>query len=154
MTDTLLPPPQILVLEDEPDIAKLICSPSPATASTPSTSRPARAARRARQSPPDLVIVDLGLPDMDGMQVVRELQDGSPCAVLILTGRNDVTDRVLGLELGRRRLHRQTLRAARARRARALDPAPLPARGRTEAEARSATSPSSAPGASTARATR
>ena len=37
---------------------------------------------------------------MDGMQVVRELQDGSPCAVLILTGRNDVTDRVLGLELG------------------------------------------------------
>ena len=41
---------------------------------------------------PDVVLLDLGLPDMDGMQVVRELQDGSPCAVLILTGRNDVTD--------------------------------------------------------------
>ena len=37
---------------------------------------------------------------MDGMQVVRELQEKQPCAVLILTGRNDVTDRVLGLELG------------------------------------------------------
>ena len=37
---------------------------------------------------------------MDGMQVVRQLQEGTPCAVLILTGRNDVTDRVLGLELG------------------------------------------------------
>jgi len=34
------------------------------------------------------------------MQVVRELQDGTPCAVLILTGRNELTDRVLGLELG------------------------------------------------------
>ncbi|WP_332671038.1 response regulator transcription factor [Aromatoleum sp.] len=101
MTDTLLPPPQILVLEDEPDIAKLICSALAGygfRADHVATGRELLA--RARQSPPDLVIVDLGLPDMDGMQVVRELQDGSPCAVLILTGRNDVTDRVLGLELG------------------------------------------------------
>ena len=100
MTDHALSP-LILVLEDEPDIARLICS---ALAGYGLRSEHVATGRellaRARQSSPDLVIVDLGLPDMDGMQVVRELQDGSPCAVLILTGRNDVTDRVLGLELG------------------------------------------------------
>jgi DNA-binding response OmpR family regulator len=91
----------ILVLEDEPDIARLICG---ALAEYGFRCEHARTGHellaRARHSSPDLVIVDLGLPDMDGMQVVRELQDGSPCAVLILTGRNDITDRVLGLELG------------------------------------------------------
>ncbi|MCC4115608.1 response regulator transcription factor [Aromatoleum toluclasticum] len=93
--------PLILVLEDEPDIARIICS---ALSGYGFRSEHLRTGRellaRAHQTSPDLVIVDLGLPDMDGMQVVRELQDGSPCAVLILTGRNDLTDRVLGLELG------------------------------------------------------
>ena len=65
---------------------------------------------------------------MDGMQVVRELQDGSPCAVLILTGRNDVTDRVLGLELGADDYIVKPFEPARAGRPRALHPAPLPAR--------------------------
>ena len=97
--DTALP--TIFVLEDDPEVARLICmslSEYGFRCEHQSTGRQLLA--RARQSAPDLCIVDLGLPDMDGMQVVRELQDGSPCAVLILTGRNDVTDRVLGLELG------------------------------------------------------
>ncbi|BAL26326.1 response regulator transcription factor [Azoarcus sp. KH32C] len=101
MTEHETSSPLILVLEDEPDIANLICS---ALSGYGFRSESLRTGRellaRARQCSPDLVIVDLGLPDMDGMQVVRELQDGAPCAVLILTGRNDVTDRVLGLELG------------------------------------------------------
>lgn len=93
--------PRIFVLEDESDIARLICSSLAEygfRCEHLSTGR--QLLVRARQSVPDLCIVDLGLPDMDGMQVVRELQEISPCAVLILTGRNDVTDRVLGLELG------------------------------------------------------
>lgn len=101
MTLTDAPSPLILVLEDEPEIARIICA---ALNDYGFRNEHLRTGRellaRARQLSPDLVIVDLGLPDMDGMQVVRELQDGSPCAVLILTGRNDVTDRVLGLELG------------------------------------------------------
>ncbi len=91
----------ILVLEDDHDIARLICSSLGEygfRCDYVATGR--QFLERARRAAPDLCIVDLGLPDMDGMQVVRELQDGNPCAVLILTGRNDVTDRVLGLELG------------------------------------------------------
>ncbi len=92
---------KIFVLEDEPDIARLICaSLSEYGFHCEHLATGRQLLARARQAAPELCIVDLGLPDMDGMQVVRELQDGSPCAVLILTGRNDVTDRVLGLELG------------------------------------------------------
>lgn len=94
-------PASIFIVEDEPEIARLICASLAEygfRCEHQSTGR--QLLERARESSPDLCIVDLGLPDMDGMQVVRELQDGSPCAVLILTGRNDVTDRVLGLELG------------------------------------------------------
>ncbi len=91
----------ILVLEDEAEIARLICgSLSEYGFRCDHLTTGRQLLDRARRATPDLCIVDLGLPDMDGMQVVRELQEGSPCAVLILTGRNDVTDRVLGLELG------------------------------------------------------
>ncbi len=92
--------PLIFVLEDEPDIARLICaSLGEYGFRCEHLASGRQLLARAPQAAPDLCIVDLGLPDMDGMQVVRELQEGSPCAVLILTGRNDVTDRVLGLEL-------------------------------------------------------
>jgi DNA-binding response OmpR family regulator len=49
---------------------------------------------------PALCIVDLGLPDGDGLDLVKKLQSGPPCGVLIVTGRGFLTDRVLGLELG------------------------------------------------------
>lgn len=50
---------------------------------------------------PKLCIVDLGLPDMDGMEVVRGIRRiRSRCGVLILTGRGHAVDRVMGLELG------------------------------------------------------
>ncbi|ENO90696.1 response regulator transcription factor [Thauera linaloolentis] len=95
------PAPLVFVLEDEPDIARLICANLAEYGFRCEHLRTGRdLLARARGLSPDLCIVDLGLPDMDGMQVVRQLQDGTPCAVLILTGRNDVTDRVLGLELG------------------------------------------------------
>lgn len=105
MTHVVTPPdqpqPTILLVEDEPAIAQLICSNLALygfKCEHLSTGR--QLLERAQLVAPDLCIIDLGLPDMDGMQVIRELQEGSPCAVLILTGRTDVTDRVLGLELG------------------------------------------------------
>jgi len=52
------------------------------------------------QAQPALCIVDLGLPDRDGLDLIRELQQRHDCGVLILTGRGFVSDKVLGLELG------------------------------------------------------
>ncbi len=49
---------------------------------------------------PALAIVDLGLPDRDGLDVVRELRQKSDCGVMILTARGFLSDRVLGLEFG------------------------------------------------------
>lgn len=49
---------------------------------------------------PDLCIIDLGLPDMDGISLIRQITAVSSCGVLILTGRSHPIDRVMGLELG------------------------------------------------------
>lgn len=56
--------------------------------------------KRVRVEQPDFCIVDLGLPDMDGIEVVRELSSRFDCGILILTGRGHTADRVMGLELG------------------------------------------------------
>lgn len=58
------------------------------------------AQRRLKLKQPDLCIIDLGLPDMDGMELVRSLRKEGHCGVLILTGRSHPIDRVMGLELG------------------------------------------------------
>ncbi len=50
--------------------------------------------------PPSACIVDLGLPDRDGLDVVKELSARHDCGVLVLTARGLLSDRVLGLELG------------------------------------------------------
>lgn len=49
---------------------------------------------------PDLCIIDLGLPDMDGIDLMQRVRAVSPSRILILTGRAYVSDRVMGLELG------------------------------------------------------
>ncbi|MDB5948775.1 MAG: DNA-binding response regulator [Massilia sp.] len=49
---------------------------------------------------PDLCIIDLGLPDMDGIELMQRVRAQSSCGILILTGRAYVSDRVMGLELG------------------------------------------------------
>ena len=56
--------------------------------------------RKLKQLNPALCIVDLGLPDIDGMDLVREVKANSSAGVLILTGRSHVSDKVMGLEIG------------------------------------------------------
>ena len=56
--------------------------------------------RRLRTLQPDLCIIDLGLPDMDGIEAMQRVRWQSSCGILILTGRAHVSDRVMGLELG------------------------------------------------------
>ena len=55
---------------------------------------------RFRQEKPDLVILDLMLPDMDGYEICRQIKAGSQVPVLILSAKGEELDKVLGLELG------------------------------------------------------
>ena len=55
---------------------------------------------QARIDPPDLVILDIGLPGMDGMDALRKLRQQMPVPVIFLTARRRELDEVLGLELG------------------------------------------------------
>jgi DNA-binding response OmpR family regulator len=55
---------------------------------------------RARRSRPDLVVLDLGLPGRDGLDVARVLRRTSSVPIVMLTARGDEIDRVVGLELG------------------------------------------------------
>jgi two-component system catabolic regulation response regulator CreB len=54
----------------------------------------------ARQSPPGLIVLDVGLPDIDGFEVCRTLRTFSNVPVVFLTSRSDEIDRVVGLEIG------------------------------------------------------
>lgn len=56
--------------------------------------------RTARESPPDLVVLDLMLPGMDGLEVCRRLRAASNVPILMLTARDTVEDRVIGLDAG------------------------------------------------------
>jgi DNA-binding response OmpR family regulator len=49
---------------------------------------------------PRFVVLDLGLPDVDGLDVCRQLRASSPVPILVLTARDEETDRIVGLELG------------------------------------------------------
>jgi DNA-binding response OmpR family regulator len=58
------------------------------------------ALEQARRSPPDLVVLDLMLPKLDGLEVCRRLRAGSQVPVIMLTARGEEADRIVGLELG------------------------------------------------------
>ena len=54
----------------------------------------------ARSEKPDMIILDLGLPEMDGLDVTRELRRLSDMPIIMLTARSEETDKLIGLELG------------------------------------------------------
>jgi DNA-binding response OmpR family regulator len=56
--------------------------------------------RAIRSAPPDIVVLDLMLPDMDGFAVCRKIRETSRIPIMMLTARGEVTDRIVGLELG------------------------------------------------------
>jgi len=58
------------------------------------------ALRRTQEHKPDLIVLDLGLPRRDGLDVTRELRRTSDVPIIVLTARGDEADRIVGLELG------------------------------------------------------
>ena len=91
----------VYVIEDDPAIADLVLrSLREFGFATEVFGTAAGVLRRLRTQRADLCIVDLGLPDMDGIELVRHIAEVSGSGVLILTGRGHTVDRVMGLELG------------------------------------------------------
>lgn len=91
----------VLVVEDERKLRDFIRSYlERAGFAVLSTGSGAEAIAMAAQSAPDLVILDLGLPDVAGETVARELRATAPTPILILTAKASEEDRIRGLELG------------------------------------------------------
>lgn len=91
-----------LVVEDDADIRALLVQVlSQAGFVVDTTSSGKEAVDRLRQSDADLVTLDLGLPDLDGVEVCRQLRAaGSEAYVIMLTARDEEIDRLIGLEIG------------------------------------------------------
>jgi two-component system OmpR family response regulator len=92
---------RVFVVEDDPDVVRQVARTLQEFEFVTQEFRDGAAVlRRLATERPDLCIVDLGLPDMDGMELVREIARRCDCGVLILTGRGYTADRVMGLEGG------------------------------------------------------
>ena len=91
----------VLLVEDEQSIAEPFAQALTRNGFQPTIARTAaEALRLGRQEHPDIVLLDLTLPDGDGRDVCRELRRDSNVPIIMLTARGTVTDRVVGLELG------------------------------------------------------
>ena len=91
----------ILVVEDDQSIARLIRDYlDRAGFSVVVTGDGETALARTKIEKPDVIVLDLGLPGRDGIELLRELRRFSNVPVVIVTARGDETDRVVGLELG------------------------------------------------------
>ena len=92
---------EILVVDDEPRIAE-ICRDylQRAGFKVLSAANGADALTLARTKRPDLIVLDLGLPKMDGLDVTRALRQQSNVPIIMLTARVDESDKLVGLELG------------------------------------------------------
>jgi DNA-binding response OmpR family regulator len=92
---------KILVVDDEMKIARLVrdyLTEAGFDVVLASTGPAAIAAARGEK--PDLVVLDIGLPGMDGYDVTRSIRAHSAIPIIMLTARSEETDRIVGLELG------------------------------------------------------
>ncbi len=91
----------ILVVDDDPDMRKIICT---ALAREGFRSEEAGNGAQMRKlltdRSIDLVILDLMLPDEDGFSLARSIRSESNLPIIMLTGRDDIVDKVVGLEVG------------------------------------------------------
>lgn len=118
---------QILVVEDDESVAAGVLEGlTRAGFQARHVADGAGALAEVRSSSPDFVLLDLGLPDMDGTDVCRSIRSLTQTPIIIVSARDEEIDRVLALELGGR-LPGEAVRDARAGRP---DPGGGPAHGR------------------------
>jgi two-component system, OmpR family, response regulator len=91
----------IAVLDDEEEITRLLASYLQSQGFRVSQTHSGSALMRLMaDDPPRLVLLDLGLPGEDGFSIARQLRERWQCGLVIVTGRGDAVDKVVGLEVG------------------------------------------------------
>jgi DNA-binding response OmpR family regulator len=91
----------ILLIDDDEQLTELIEEfLTPFAYNVVSKHRPEDGLAFVDSNQPDLIVLDIMMPGMDGFQVLRKLREQSTVPVIMLTARGDVTDRIVGLELG------------------------------------------------------
>ena len=92
---------RILVVDDEPKIVALARDYLEHAGFSVRIAHDGRSAlAAARGERPDLIVLDLGLPEIDGLDVARTLRGESSVPIIMLTGRSDESDKLVGLEIG------------------------------------------------------
>lgn len=91
----------VFIVDDEPDICALIVEAAKpfGIEAKPFQTGAALLDALARQTP-DVCLIDLGLPDVDGLTLINEIRKTSSVPIIVLSARNHSSDRVMGLELG------------------------------------------------------
>ncbi|WP_143338342.1 response regulator transcription factor [Demequina sp. NBRC 110054] len=93
--------PRALVVEDEPALATLVAGYLEKDGFEVEVAHDGESALvRARELDPDAVVLDLGLPGIDGIEVCRQLRTFSDCYVVMLTARVEEVDKLVGLSVG------------------------------------------------------
>jgi two-component system, OmpR family, KDP operon response regulator KdpE len=94
-------PPRVLVVDDEPNILSTLAPLLRTRGYEVLTAMTGRAAiETAEREKPDLVVLDLGLPDIDGVEVCRALRDSTGVPIIILSARGAEDDKVRALDIG------------------------------------------------------
>jgi two-component system, OmpR family, KDP operon response regulator KdpE len=92
---------RILVVDDEPQILRALrINLRVRHYDVQTAATAAEALEQAGRHPPDLIILDLGLPDLDGVEVIHGLRGWTTAPIIVLSGRSDSTDKVQALDAG------------------------------------------------------
>ena len=100
MTDVSATAAHILVVDDDPRIRTMLVRYFETNGYRVTTAENASQVRQKLTDVIDLVLLDLGLPDEDGLTLAREIRTFSQTAIIIVSGRTDDVDRIVGLEVG------------------------------------------------------
>jgi len=93
--------PRVLIADDEPNIREVISFALERAGFGVATARNgSEALQQFRRGPIDLIVLDVGMPEMDGLEVCRQIRKTSDVPILFLSARDEEIDRVLGLEIG------------------------------------------------------
>lgn len=93
--------PRVLIVDDEPNIREVVSfALERAGLATITARNGSEALQQFRRGPVDLIVLDIGMPEIDGLELCRQIRKISDVPILFLSARDEEIDRVLGLEIG------------------------------------------------------